>query len=100
MENANNEYYKLSWRERLGFCSGDLAQNLIYQTVSIWLMGQIPLVAHYGRHSVGCLRHALFLERFQRFAALSLRNLCGIEHVLHAHQRTLWGAGSLTHSRH
>ena len=38
MENANNEYYKLSWRERLGFCSGDLAQNLIYQTVSIWLL--------------------------------------------------------------
>lgn len=33
-----NGYYKLSWRERLGFCSGDLAQNLIYQTVSIWLL--------------------------------------------------------------
>ena len=30
--------YKLSWRERIGFCSGDLAQNLIYQTVSIWLL--------------------------------------------------------------
>ena len=38
MGNPNNEYYKLSWRERLGFCSGDLAQNLIYQTVSIWLL--------------------------------------------------------------
>lgn len=31
-------YYKLSWRERIGFCSGELAQNLIYQTVSIWLL--------------------------------------------------------------
>jgi hypothetical protein len=34
MERAINGYYKLSWRERIGFCSGDLAQNLIYQTVS------------------------------------------------------------------
>ncbi len=38
MESAVNGYYKLSWRERIGFCSGDLAQNLIYQTVSIWLL--------------------------------------------------------------
>ncbi len=38
MENTINGYYKLSWRERIGFCSGDLAQNLIYQTVSIWLL--------------------------------------------------------------
>jgi GPH family glycoside/pentoside/hexuronide:cation symporter len=36
--NAINGCYKLSWRERIGFCSGDLAQNLIYQTVSIWLL--------------------------------------------------------------
>ncbi len=38
MESVANGYYKLSWRERIGFCSGDLAQNLIYQTVSIWLL--------------------------------------------------------------
>ena len=38
MDTAINGYYKLSWRERIGFCSGDLAQNLIYQTVSIWLL--------------------------------------------------------------
>lgn len=31
-------YYRLSWRERIGYCSGELAQNLIYQTVSIWLL--------------------------------------------------------------
>ena len=30
--------YRLSWRQRIGFSSGDLAQNLIYQTVSIWLL--------------------------------------------------------------
>ncbi len=30
--------FKLSWRERISFCSGDLAQNIIYQTVSIWLL--------------------------------------------------------------
>ena len=33
-----NGCYRLSWRERIGFSSGDLAQNLIYQTVSIWLL--------------------------------------------------------------
>lgn len=30
--------YRLSWRQRIGYSSGDLAQNLIYQTVSIWLL--------------------------------------------------------------
>lgn len=30
--------YKLTWRERICFCSGDVAQNIIYQTVSIWLL--------------------------------------------------------------
>lgn len=29
---------KLTWRERVGYCSGEIAQNLIYQTVSIWLL--------------------------------------------------------------
>ncbi|MBO4821319.1 MAG: MFS transporter [Prevotella sp.] len=38
MEGADNGYYKLTWRERIGFCSGELAQNLIYQTISIWLL--------------------------------------------------------------
>lgn len=31
-------FYKLSWLQRLGFGSGDLAQNLIYQTVSMYLL--------------------------------------------------------------
>ena len=34
----NDGNYKLTWRERISFCSGDLAQNIIYQTVSIWLL--------------------------------------------------------------
>lgn len=33
-----NGYYKLTWRQRIGFSAGDLAQNLIYQTISIWLL--------------------------------------------------------------
>ena len=33
-----NGCYKLTWRQRIGFSAGDLAQNLIYQTVSIWLL--------------------------------------------------------------
>ncbi|MBO4761055.1 MAG: MFS transporter [Bacteroidales bacterium] len=38
---ANNEskgFYKLNWMQRIGFGAGDMAQNLIYQTVSIWLL--------------------------------------------------------------
>jgi GPH family glycoside/pentoside/hexuronide:cation symporter len=38
---ANNEskgFYKLSWAQRIGFGAGDMAQNLIYQTISIWLL--------------------------------------------------------------
>ena len=31
-------FYKLSWAKRIGFGSGDMAQNLIYQTISIWLL--------------------------------------------------------------
>lgn len=31
-------YYKLNWLQRIGFGSGDMAQNLIYQTISIWLL--------------------------------------------------------------
>ncbi|MDE7117721.1 MAG: MFS transporter, partial [Bacteroidaceae bacterium] len=40
-ENVSQEskgFYKLSWLQRIGFGSGDLAQNLIYQTVSVWLL--------------------------------------------------------------
>ena len=33
-------FYKLSWLQRIGFGSGDLAQNLIFQTVSL-LVGEI-----------------------------------------------------------
>ena len=41
MSQSNNEakgFYKLSWIQRIGFGAGDMAQNLIYQTVSIWLL--------------------------------------------------------------
>ena len=31
-------FYKLSWLQRIGFGAGDMAQNLIYQTVGIWLL--------------------------------------------------------------
>ena len=38
--NANNlkGFYKLNWMQRIGFGSGDLAQNLIFQTVATYLM--------------------------------------------------------------
>lgn len=34
----SNGFYKLSWSQRVGFGSGDLAQNLIFQTVACYLM--------------------------------------------------------------
>lgn len=34
----NKGFYKLSWKQRIGFGSGDLAQNLIYQTISMYLL--------------------------------------------------------------
>lgn len=33
-----NGFYRLSWFQRISFSVGDLAQNLIYQTISIWLL--------------------------------------------------------------
>ena len=36
--NESKGFYKLSWPQRIGFGSGDLAQNLIYQTVSMYLL--------------------------------------------------------------
>ena len=36
--NESKGFYKLSWLQRIGFGSGDMAQNLIYQTISIWLL--------------------------------------------------------------
>lgn len=41
LENNHNEaggFYRLSWLQRIGFGSGDLAQNLIYQTISMYLL--------------------------------------------------------------
>lgn len=31
-------FYRLNWLQRIGFGSGDLAQNLIYQTISMYLL--------------------------------------------------------------
>ncbi len=38
MGNSSNGFYKLGWLQRIGFGSGDLAQNLIYQTISMYLL--------------------------------------------------------------
>ena len=35
---ADQSNVKLSWLQRIGFGSGDLAQNLIYQTISMYLL--------------------------------------------------------------
>ncbi len=36
--NEQKGFYKLTWLQRIGFGSGDLAQNLIYQTVAQYLL--------------------------------------------------------------
>ena len=41
-------FYKLSWMQRIGFGSGDLAQNLIYQTLGQYLL--IFYTNVYGLH--------------------------------------------------
>lgn len=36
--NESKGFYKLSWLQRIGFGSGDLAQNLIFQTTCMYLL--------------------------------------------------------------
>lgn len=36
--NEAKGFYKLNWLQRIGFGSGDLAQNLIYQTICMYLL--------------------------------------------------------------
>ena len=38
MQQETKGFYKLSWLQRIGFGSGDLAQNLIYQTICMYLL--------------------------------------------------------------
>lgn len=38
MEQENKGFYKLSWMQRIGFGSGDLAQNLIFQVTCMYLL--------------------------------------------------------------
>lgn len=38
MNTQEKGFYKLSWLQRIGFGSGDLAQNLIYQTICMYLL--------------------------------------------------------------
>ena len=37
-EESSAGFYRLSWLQRIGFGSGDLAQNLIYQTICMYLL--------------------------------------------------------------
>ena len=39
MSNTEKDgFYKLNWLQRIGFGSGDMAQNLIYQTIAMYLL--------------------------------------------------------------
>lgn len=57
MENNQESkgFYKLSWAQRIGFGSGDLAQNLIFQTVATYLMLYLTTVLKINPAFVGGL---------------------------------------------
>ncbi len=59
MNNLSNQeqkgFYKLSWLQRIGFGSGDLAQNLIFQTVATYLMLYLTTVLKINPAFVGGL---------------------------------------------
>lgn len=48
-------FYKLSWPQRIGYGSGDLAQNLIFQTVACYLMLYLTTVLKINPAFVGSL---------------------------------------------
>lgn len=48
-------FYKLSWLQRIGYGSGDLAQNLIFQTVACYLMLYLTTVLKINPTFVGSL---------------------------------------------
>ena len=48
-------FYRLSWLQRIGFGSGDLAQNLIFQTVACYLMLYLTTVLKINPAFVGGL---------------------------------------------
>ena len=50
-----NGFYKLSWLQRIGYGSGDLAQNLIFQTVACYLMIYLTTVLKINPAFVGGL---------------------------------------------
>ena len=51
----NNGFYKLSWMQRIGYGSGDLAQNLIFQTVAVYMMLYMTTVLKISPEFVGTL---------------------------------------------
>lgn len=51
----NKGFYKLSWLQRIGYGSGDLAQNLIFQTVACYLMLYLTTVLQINPAFVGSL---------------------------------------------
>ena len=50
-----NGFYKLNWMQRIGFGSGDLAQNLIFQTVAVYMMLYMTTVLKISPEFVGTL---------------------------------------------
>ena len=54
-QNESKGFYKLSWMQRIGFGSGDLAQNLIFQTVATFLMLYLTTVLKIDGAFVGSL---------------------------------------------
>ena len=102
---SDKGFYKLSWTQRIGFGSGDLAQNLIYQTISMYLLffytnvyGLDPGVAAIMFLIVRIVD--VIWDPLVGTFALCLYNLCGPFNVLYSCQRALRSIERITHPRH
>ncbi|ORY13324.1 hypothetical protein LY90DRAFT_708660 [Neocallimastix californiae] len=60
-------FYKLSWLQRIGYASGDLAQNFIYQTISQYILifyTDVYLLGGDPSKTAGLASTMLFVVRF------------------------------------
>ena len=115
--NENKGFYKLSWLQRIGFGSGDLAQNLIFQTTCMYLlffytdiygldavdvsvMFTVGNVANVIWDPIVGACYPLFLERLRSVIALRLHHVHRDDAALYLYQCALRCPELLTDPRH
>ena len=68
-------FYKLSWVQRIGFGAGDLAQNLIYQTICMYLLFFYTDVYVLGGDAAKCRNNVPRGPSRRRTLGSSCRNI-------------------------